>query len=533
MKRKAVLPALTFLAFGSLSFLASCSPFSDIVGIHMTSSERIPVYYGNFSYEGIGVTIEYQGGSTQEIPLTEDMVSEVERMKFFKMGQQSVEVVYRNRFKTTMPIEVVFNQFNESYALNGYECVFDGQPHVVTLNHELPEGATITYPYGNIFTNAGSYEVVGVLSKNGYASKTLSTTLTITPAQRPVDQILFQDAHVIYNGEIQELKAQNVPEEIEVRYSAYDAKTGKPAKVINAGEYKIVAQFVDTNTNYQKIDPKEAVLTVKKAKYDVTGVTFEDASKAYDGAGYEPKIKGKENLPDGINPVFHFEDDEGHVITDVSNVGTYTMVAEFEGGDWANYERIEPMKAKLTVTKREIKISDKVFLKDKTVNFDETQVRSLELTGNLPETVNVEFINNEQVYAGEYKVTAKFSAKSPNETVDISELSAYLIINRVRRSVRVYNSATEAYDLPFTADNLVVEGTGKDRIVMVKGLDETVFKVTSIGLYSLLTNELVKPADLVAGVTYKYVVEFEYVDPNVNASVILSQESDNFTYVEA
>ena len=39
------------------------------------------------------------------------------------------------------------------------------------MNEELPEGAKIEYPYGNTFTAAVVYEVVGVITKSGYESK--------------------------------------------------------------------------------------------------------------------------------------------------------------------------------------------------------------------------------------------------------------------------------------------------------------------------------------------------------------------------
>ena len=194
----------------------------------MTNPETIDVPYGNFSYEGINVTVDFADGSTKDIPLKEDMISVVERLKFFKMGKQDVEVNYRSKYFTTMPINVVFNKFKETYALIGYECVYDGLPHYVTLNQELPEGATITYPYGNMFINAGTYEIVGVMSKDGYETKTLTTTLTIHQAERDADGIVFEDTTLIYNGEMRTIEATNVPEGVEVTYSTYDYNYNVP-----------------------------------------------------------------------------------------------------------------------------------------------------------------------------------------------------------------------------------------------------------------------------------------------------------------
>ena len=182
----------------------------------MASEEVIDVPYGNFSYEGINIVVDFKNGSNKAIPLEEEMISPVERTKFFKMGNQNVEVMFRNKYKTEMPINVILNKFKDTYALNGYECTYDGLPHIVTLNHELPEGASIVYPYGNVFTNAGTYEVVGVMSKKGYESKTLTTTLIIHKADRDADGIVFEDATLVYNGEMRTIIATNVPEGVEV-----------------------------------------------------------------------------------------------------------------------------------------------------------------------------------------------------------------------------------------------------------------------------------------------------------------------------
>ena len=245
----------------------------------MSSSEVIDVPYGNFSYDGVMVTIDFIKGGSTEIQLNEDMIPEYERLKFYKMGKQDVKVTYRNKFETTMPINVVYNKFNDVYELVGYECVYDGLPHSVTLNHELPEGATITYPYGNVFSNAGTYEIIGILSKKGYESKTLTATLSILQAERDVSGVVFEDATVVYNGEMRTIEATNIPQGIEVSYEYRNYSTNtKVNKVVNAGKYRVIAHFADENPNYKKIPDKEAILTIEKADYDMSGVEFKDLS---------------------------------------------------------------------------------------------------------------------------------------------------------------------------------------------------------------------------------------------------------------
>ena len=516
-------PLLSF-AFATLG--TGCGVFAEVTGIHMASEEIQNVYYGNFSFEGIRVVLDYRDGSTEEVPLTEEMISEVEQLKFFKVGRQDIEVNYRKRWFTVMPIEVKLNQFKESYALNGYDCVYDGEPHAVTLNQELPEGASITYPYGNIFTNAGSYEVVGVMSKNGYESKTLTTTLNILQASHDVDQITFQDSSRIYNGEIHNIYADNVPEGVEVSYETFGYDDHIRVVPVKAGKYRVVAHFTDSSPNYVKIPDMEAILTIQKAKYDLTGITFEGHSKEYDGENYEPAIGHKELLPAGIDVAYSCKDAEGHVVTSNAAVGTYTMVATFLNADTENFEPIAPMEATLTVAKRVIHIADKVRFDGITGDFNENTVYSLEVTGDLPSNVTVTYENNDQHYAGEYEVKAIFSAVDPNETVDVPELTAFIVITPVWRSVGSYNPDTGKYDAEFSAANIVVEN-GEASVI---NIDFDTFRVVSVTFYSLISSEEIPTKDLVAGETYSYTAIFEYLDERMNESTILSRETDNYLY---
>ena len=526
-RQKATLPLLVVLLLGMLFILGGCRSSSYITGIRMSNPETVSVFYGNFSYEGVSVTVDFSDGSNKEIPLEEEMIPEVERLKFFKMGEHQIQVVYRNKFTTTMPINVVFNQFKDSYALNGYECVYDGKPHSVTLNQELPEGATITYPRGNIFINAGTYEVVGVLEKNGYESKTLTTTLTIHAAERDATDLKFEDLTVVYDGEMHSIEAQNVPEGVEATYDIYDFEHGiRINKAVNAGKYRIVAHFVDSSPNYAKIADREAVLTIEKARYDVSQITLPDAQKEYDGLEYQASITNKDLLPTGITVDYFYKNAKGEVVKSNAPVGTYTIIAQFVGGALDNYHPIEPLTATLVVAKRVIKISDKVYFDSKTVNFDENQTHSLVVTG-LPEGVEVAYENNDKVYAGEYEVIAHFTAVSENETVDVPEMSAYLIINRVRRSVKVLNEATGEYDKEFGSENIVI----KDGVASVKDLDEETFAVVSIAFFDISTFDRVEPADMVVDTMYNYRITFEYVDERMNGSVILSDATDTFTYL--
>ena len=209
------------------------------------------------------------------------------------------------------------------------------------------------------------------------------------------------------------------------------------------------------------------------------------------------------------------------------------MELDFEQGDLTNYYPVEPIQAKLTVNKRVLKISDKVTFEGASLDFDE-QVHSLSITGSLPENVVVTYENNDKIYAGEYEVKAKFSIKKAteleviNEALDINELTAYLVINRVRRSVGVYNEETGEYDAPFTGANIIV----KDGVATIVGYNTEVFAVESKAFYDVVTNAPVPEKDLIVGKTYQYEITFRYLDENMENSVRLSLANDNFVVAE-
>ena len=551
----------------SFSFLAGCTSGNEVIGIKMADTETISVYYGNFSYSGIKVDVQLRNGTTRTIDLTDDMISDVERLKFFKMGEQSIEINYREKFTTTMPVNVILNQFPDSYRLVGYECVYDGNPHMVTLNQELPEGATITYPTGNIFTNAGEYKITGVMSKKGYESKTLEATLTIEAAEHDTSGIIFSDVTIIYDGESHTIEAQNIPEGIKAEYRYIDLDHDyEVPKINNAGKYKIVASFIDSSTNYKKIPDKEAILTIERARYDVRDVEFHDHTKTFDGQSYlaQNSISGLDTLPGNLRESvsYKYYDKDGVEVHETKNVGTYTMVAHFGGIDELNYFPIEDMEATLTVAPEVVSIKDLVAFNGINVEFDPNETRSLKITdpkhptedAKLPAGIKVEYINNEQVYAGEHEVKAIFTSEDPNKVPDVTELVAYIVIDRVRDSVKFLDEETGEYTLPFNFTNNV-KINGEEASVF--GFNPAVFRVkpreikiteidprTSKEVEKAITvniaffdsdNNYVAPKDLQVyteenPIAYTYLVGFEYIDENMNNSVLLSEEFDGFKY---
>ena len=85
-------------------------------------------------------------------------------------------------------------------------------------------------------------------------------------------------------------------------------------------------------------DPIEVIWTIRKATYNMSGVTFEDATFEHDGKPHSIEVSGE--LPEGVTVSY---EGNGQV-----EAGTYPVTAHF-AGDIVNHELIPDMTATLTV----------------------------------------------------------------------------------------------------------------------------------------------------------------------------------------
>ena len=518
----------SFLGFFVLLFvlmlvLCSCFGSNNLKEIRLKDNSIIEISQGDFSYEDKKLILIYKNNQEEEIDLKEDMIPEVERLKFFKIGEHEVKIVYR-RLNTNMKIKVNRKDFEDIYSLLGYTCKYDGQPHKVELNNDLPEGATIEYLYGNSFINVGEYDVKAVISKDGYNPKTLSTKLIIEKADYDESNIGFNNSTVIYDGKAKTIEATNVPNGVIVKYSTYylDSNIGiKEAK--EAGSYKVVASFESLDGNYNRIEDKEAILTIKKAKYDMSNVKLNDYTKTYDGIDYIPSLDSTSILPHGVSVQFKCYDSNDNLVESNANAGEYKIVASFTYDD-DNYEPIPDMEATLTVEKKLIEIKDKISFEGKTVNYDGNS-HSLELSGTLPEGVNCTITGNEKTYAGEYSVVARFEPPSSNDELDIKEIRADLIINKISGNVMVYDSALDKEREITTSDVYFSNGELK-----IKGLDLDNYHISDIKFYDALNGDIIDANNLENGKEYSYSINFGFVDTNVNKSITLEPLLGMITY---
>lgn len=105
----------------------------------------------------------------------------------------------------------------------------------------------------------------------------------------------------------------------------------------NAGEYAVSVYALNGEKQFLSV---EFNITIAKATYDMSGITFADESVTYDGQAHSLAISG--DLPTGVTVTY-----EGN---DKVNAGTYTVTAKF-AGDYDNYEVIADLTAVLIIDK--------------------------------------------------------------------------------------------------------------------------------------------------------------------------------------
>ena len=321
------------------------------------------------------------------------------------------------------------------------DIVYDGSPVAegVDFTVEGTDGVTLTYSYkvesddeftAGLPTNAGDYTVY-VYALNG-EKQFISMVFDITIAKATYDMsgITFADDRVTYDGEAHSIEiAGTLPDGVSVSYDV--------SYKVNAGEYTVTATFTGDSANYNAIPDMTAKLTIAKADYDMSDITFEDGSFTYDGQAHSLVISG--TLPTGVSVTY--------AGNDKTNAGEYTVTATFTG-DSANYNAIPNMTAKLTIAKATYDISGITF-EDGSFTYD-GQAHSLVISGTLPTGVSVTYAGNDKTNAGEYTVTATFVGDYDNY-IAIPDITATLTIAK----------AAPAYTAP-TDLTVVAEGTLAD-----------------------------------------------------------------------
>ncbi|MBR1747808.1 MAG: hypothetical protein IJ735_06340 [Clostridia bacterium] len=399
--------------FSCVTFVA-CN-VDDVKEITVTP-DAINVRIGEFKYADYTVTATYGSGRTEESVLTEDMIAPKDRLKFFLEGEHDIDVTFL-RTTTTIKVNVRRNVFAGA-EFNDLDVVYNGEFYTVEVKN-VPEGTTVTYPTTNRFRTAGEYQATAILRKDAYEMKEMTAKVTIRKADYDLSEVTFEDRSIEYDGTAHILEmAGTMPTGLYVDYTITreGGREEKGNSATNAGRYTVEAKFSGDSVNYNEVEPKQAVLTIRQATIDVSGLTFEDKTVVYDRTQQSVVVEG--TLPRGVNVTYRNNE---HV-----DAGTYEATAVFSVDDTVNYAAIDPMKAKLVIEKADYDMSAVHFNGTK-VTYDGTE-KKIEVQGQLPTGISVSYEGNEGTDAGTYEATATFTSHNVNYN-DPKSMTATLIID--------------------------------------------------------------------------------------------------------
>ena len=510
---------IPFLSLGILVLLSSCSEtIVNISRIEMKDKATVEIEIGSFDYNDKYIIVHYADGTELEKPLTESMISDVEKIKFYKEGEQSVLVSYGS-YSCTMVVVVKRHEFDDVYTITDQTILYDGLPHRITVNEELPEGATVVYPNNNVFTDVGVYKCIAKISKENYNDKIIEATIRIVKSDYDISTLSFNDKEITFDGTEKKIEIENLPDYLVATYNIFDAETGTPVyRAINAGRYRFVAHINSSNQNYNSIPDMEAFLTINKADYNMSDVKMDNITKTYDGKNCNFSIAENSILPIGVTVSYECQNVEtGEIVKSNKDCGTYKIIARFKG-DENNYNPIPEIERQLVVERAVIEISDKVSFDSFNLPYDGDN-HSLFVQG-IDEEINsgkvsVEYENNDQKYAGTYEIFATFKCPDSNYYIDVDRLVAILLIEKIQDS------------LDIKPDDILIEtdSDGK-KYVTVTNIPSDVEVVSA---FLLKDGQEVDLNTLESG-SYNYEVQFKYKDKNVANSVDITPATGIYTY---
>ncbi|MDE5765891.1 MAG: hypothetical protein K2I17_01825 [Clostridia bacterium] len=179
---------------------------------------------------------------------------------------------------------------------------YDGQPHVIAIDGEVPGWITVTYYKADgttVFTGANDVADSGKViarfthSDPEYATiPDMTATITIEKAKVNMDGVKFEKATVTGNGQPHKFEATNLPEGVTVEYEYNGVRQSDPFEFTEVGGYTVKAYFTyEDEDNYEEIKPIEATLTVSDAV--VTEIKAELSGKDYTTANTLDDVKAK------------------------------------------------------------------------------------------------------------------------------------------------------------------------------------------------------------------------------------------------
>ncbi len=214
------------------------------------------------------------------------------------------------------------------------------------------------YAINGVYTpDSGNYNYAVTVNKSQQNSEGSTDAFVIAKAQYGnLDNVTFDGKTVVYDGSAYTIVVSALPTDVkgngvEPRYSVTQDGTAAAGVVfIDAGMYAYVAIWDDPN--YEAVT-REATLTIQKATFDLSGVTFEDQTFTYDGRYHSLSVSSEQPLPDWITVSYSSNNSK-------KDVGALTVSAELshENPNYHSFDASDAQKrATLTIIARPIDVT--------------------------------------------------------------------------------------------------------------------------------------------------------------------------------
>ena len=235
-----------------------------------------------------------------------------------------------------------------------------------------------------------------------------------------LSNITFEGETVVYDGEEHSIYIQgDLPEGLSVEYLNNSH--------VDAGKYRVTANLIELENN-SVFRVMEAFLEITKK--DITSeIAFEDVSYVYDRTEHTHII---DNLPDGINVEYT---DNVQI-----NAGSYEVVASLEDTT-GNY--IVPNEVRSTMNIEKKDITSEITFEDATYSHNGKEYTHI--IENIPEGINVEYVNNKHADAGTYEVVAILEDTTGN----------YIVPNEVKSIMTIVKDG-QTHEVKFVIDGQIV-----------------------------------------------------------------------------
>ena len=366
-------------------------------------------------YKDSGITLVVSGGQSAAGDNYTAKVTDITgaNAKNYTLGAVEIKVSFSITNEPVVEYEVIWDNVTHVYDNTEYKPTayyYDGATKVVIPKEDITvaEGAAI---------DAGTYTAGVSANLNG---KTLTnTSMTFTISKRAV-YIRISDATVRY-GETPNMNAVSWKYEYADEGKQFLAGerytitfTSEATAASGVGRYAISGHFVSGNAKNYDVkfagsyvsasaseNGKYGTLTVAKAVYDMSKVTFVGTEVTYDGLAHGITLSG---LPVGLtadNYECAYASAGGWSVESAVNAGVYNVTITFKGLDTENYEPVEALTATLTIKKASLIITAK----------DHTIVYGDEASANGIDWANAGFAGgeDESVLSGQLTYTYSYT----------------------------------------------------------------------------------------------------------------------------